>query len=192
MIFELRTMNRSLQQKALSLGEESVLDSTHLQPLSLLSEIQQSQAKEVLLAHSEVLQARDHEVQTLKEELQAKEEEVQSLREEIKQFGGSPGKPSYSTLESELATVRQEKESLTNQLLNTIKHKVALSQELEAWQEDMRLVINQQVQQREEERRKEQERETISPAATGLQRSKSLRVKGEGGKGFFSSLFREK
>lgn len=39
-----------------------------------------------------------------------------------------------SSLESELATVCQEKESLTQQLLNTIKHKVALSQELEAWQ----------------------------------------------------------
>lgn len=39
-----------------------------------------------------------------------------------------------SSLESELATVRQEKETLTQQLLNTIKHKVALSQELEAWQ----------------------------------------------------------
>lgn len=40
----------------------------------------------------------------------------------------------FSSLESELATVRQEKESLTQQLLNTIKHKVALSQELDAWQ----------------------------------------------------------
>lgn len=57
----------------------------------------------------------------------------------------------------------------------------------------MRLVINQQVQQREEERKKEQEREkTLLPTATGLQRSKSLRLKGEGGKGFFSSLFKDK
>lgn len=39
-----------------------------------------------------------------------------------------------SSLESELAMVHQEKESLTQQLLNTIKHKVALSQELDAWQ----------------------------------------------------------
>ncbi|KAK7926129.1 hypothetical protein WMY93_008439 [Mugilogobius chulae] len=191
MIFELRTMNRSLQQKALSLGEESVLDSTHLQPLSLLSEIQQSQAKEVLLAHSEVLQTRDLEIQSLKEELQAKQKELELLQKEIEPFRSSSGKPSYSFLEDELATVRQEKESLTNQLLNTIKHKVALSQELEAWQEDMRLVINQQVLQREEERQKEQEK-LASPAATGLQRSKSLRLKGEGGKGFFSSLFRDK
>lgn len=43
MVFELRTLNRSLQQKALNMGEESILDSTRTQHLSLLSEIQQSQ-----------------------------------------------------------------------------------------------------------------------------------------------------
>ncbi|XP_071402399.1 BICD family-like cargo adapter 2 isoform X1 [Centroberyx affinis] len=190
-VFELRTLNRSLQQKALSLGEEGILESTHTPPLSLLSEIQQSQAKEALLAHSEVLQARDDEIQTLKEELHCQQEELESLREEVKPFR-STGKPSYSSLESELATVRQEKDSLTQQLLNTIKHKVALSQELDAWQEDMRLVINQQVQQREEERQKEQQREKEKEKTVGLQRSKSLRMRGEGGKGFFSSLFRDK
>lgn len=189
-MFELRTLNRSLQQKALNLGEESILDSTHTQPLSLLSEIQQSQAKEALLAHSAVLQVRDEEIQALKEELQSQREELESLREEIKPFRGSPGLPSYSFLESELTLVRQEKESLTQQLLNTIKHKVALSQELEAWQEDMRLVINQQVLQREEERQRETQREREN--TVGLQRSKSLRVKGEGGKGFFSSFFKDK
>lgn len=42
-MFELRTLNHTLQQKALNLGEESIMDSTHTQPLSLLSEIQQSQ-----------------------------------------------------------------------------------------------------------------------------------------------------
>ncbi|XP_022046177.1 BICD family-like cargo adapter 2 isoform X1 [Acanthochromis polyacanthus] len=189
-VFELRTLNRSLQQKALNLGEESVLDSSHTQPLSLLSEIQQSQAKEALLAHSTVLQARDEEIQALKEELQSQQEKLESLREEIKPFRSSPDKPSYSSLESELAMVRQEKETLTQQLLNTIQHKVALSQELDAWQEDMRLVINQQVQQREEERKKEVQREKEN--TVGLQRSKSLRVKGEVRKGFFSSLFRDK
>ncbi|XP_029304409.1 BICD family-like cargo adapter 2 [Cottoperca gobio] len=185
-MFELRTVNRSLQQKTLNLGEDSFLDSTQTQPLSLHSEIQQSQAKEALLAHSTVLQARDEEIQTLKEELQSQRKELESLRQEIEPFRSSPGQPSYSCLDSELAMVRQEKESLTQQLLNTIKHKVVLSQELEAWQEDMRLVINEQVQQREEERR---EREKDN--AVGFQRSKSLRVKGEGGKGFFS-FFKDK
>ncbi|XP_008276975.1 BICD family-like cargo adapter 2 isoform X1 [Stegastes partitus] len=189
-VFELRTLNRSLQQKALNLGEESILDSSHTQPLSLLSEIQQSQAKEALLAHSTILQARDEEIQALKEELQSQQEQLESLREEIQPFRSSPDKPSYSSLESELATVRQEKETLTQQLLNTIQHKVALSQELDAWQEDMRLVINQQVQQREEERQKEIQREKDN--TVGLQRSKSLKVKGERGKGFFSSFFKEK
>ena len=42
-MFELRTLNRSLQQRALSLGEESSVENTHTHPLSLHSEIQQSQ-----------------------------------------------------------------------------------------------------------------------------------------------------
>lgn len=44
------------------------------------------------------------------------------------------------------------------------------------------MVINQQVQQREE-RKKESQQEK---GATGLQRSRSLRMKGEGSKGFLS------
>ncbi|KAK5858474.1 hypothetical protein PBY51_002609 [Eleginops maclovinus] len=188
-MFELRSVNRSLQRNSLNLGEDSFLDSTQTEPLSLHSEIQQSQAKEALLAHSTVLQARDEEIQALKEELQSQRDELESLRQEIQPFRSSSEKPSYSVLESELAMVRQEKESLTQQLLNTIKHKVVLSQELEAWQEDMRLVINQQVLQREEERQREKEREKDN--AVGLQRSKSLRLKGEAGKGFFS-FFKEK
>ncbi|XP_065819144.1 BICD family-like cargo adapter 2 isoform X2 [Labrus bergylta] len=181
---------KEAEQKDLNMGEESILDSTHTQPLSLLSEIQQTQAREALLAHSDVLQAREEEIQALKEEAQSHREELESLREEIKPFRSSPEKPSYSSLESEVVTMRQEKETLTQQLLNTIKHKVALSQELESWQEDMRLVINQQVQHQEEERQRETRREKENTG--GLQRSKSLRVRGEGGKGFFSSLFRDK
>ncbi|XP_061558703.1 BICD family-like cargo adapter 2 isoform X1 [Phycodurus eques] len=189
-VFQLRTMNRSLQQNALSLGEESILDITHTRPLSLLSEIQQSQAKDALLAHSVALQARDDEIAALKEEVKSQQEELESLREEIKPFRSSPDAPSYCLLESELATVRQEKDLLNHQLLNTIQHKVALSQELDAWQEDMRLVINQQVMQKEEDRLKKVQQERMSIG--GLQRSKSLKLKGEGGKGFFSSLFRDK
>ncbi|XP_056263533.1 BICD family-like cargo adapter 2 [Pseudoliparis swirei] len=185
-VFELRTVNRSLQQKSLNLGEESILNRTQTQPLSLHSEIQQSQVKEALLAHSAVLQVRDEEIQALTGELRSQREELESLRQEIQPFRSSPEKPNYSFLENDLATVQQEKESLTQQLLNTIKHKVAMSQELEAWQEDMRLVIHQQVQQREEERQREKHRERQTEKAVGLQRSKSLRVKGEEGKGFFS------
>nr|XP_020454290.1 BICD family-like cargo adapter 2 isoform X1 [Monopterus albus] len=185
-VFELRTLNRSLQQRVLNLGEESILDSTLTQPLSLLSEIQQSQAKEALLAHSTVLQAKDDEIETLKEELRSQREELVSLREEIAPFRSNPGNPSYNSLERQLAMVQQEKESLTQQLLNTIQQKVTLSQELDAWQEDMRLVINQQVQQKQEETQEDEQKES-----TGLQRSKSLKMKGEVGKRFFS-FFKDK
>ncbi|XP_029375381.1 BICD family-like cargo adapter 2 isoform X2 [Echeneis naucrates] len=147
----------------------------------------ESEAKDALLAHSTVLQARDEEIQKLKEELKSQQEELETLREEIKPFRDSPEKPSYSSLESELITVRQEKETLTQQLLNTIKHKVALSQELDAWQEDMRLVIDQQVNQRGEQKEKQQE----NASTAGLYRSKSLKLKGDGAKGFFS-FFRDK
>ncbi|KAM7397991.1 hypothetical protein PAMA_006052 [Pampus argenteus] len=170
------------------MGRESLRD--RLSELQAKLREKETEAKEALLAHSTVLQARDEEIQELKEELRSKRGELEALREEMEPFRSGPKKPSYSSLESELATVRQEKESLTQQLLNTIKHKVALSEELDAWQEDMRLVINEQVQQREEERKKKEQGE--KHGSVGLQRSKSLRVKGEGGKGFFSSLFRDK
>ncbi|XP_015238265.1 BICD family-like cargo adapter 2 isoform X3 [Cyprinodon tularosa] len=150
----------------------------------------EAEATEALLAHSSVLQAKDEEIQALKEELQSHQKELGSLRDEIKLCRGSLEKPSYSSLESELAKVHQEKDLLTQQLLNTIKQKVKLTQELDAWQEDMRFVINQQVLQREEEKKKEDKQEKEN--TFGLQRSKSLRVRGEGGKGFFSSLFKDK
>lgn len=51
-MFELRTLNRSLQVKALNLGEESILDSTRTQPLSLLSEIQQTQVLTEVHTHT--------------------------------------------------------------------------------------------------------------------------------------------
>lgn len=40
----------------------------------------------------------------------------------------------YSALEEETILARQERDALNQQLLNTIKHKVALSQEVESWQ----------------------------------------------------------
>ncbi|XP_061596867.1 BICD family-like cargo adapter 2 isoform X2 [Cololabis saira] len=158
--------------------------------LQLTLNEKEAEAKEALLAHSTVLQARDEEIRALKEELQSQRGELESLREEVEPFRSSPEKPSYSSLESELAVARQEKESLTQQLLNTIKHKVTLCQELDAWQEDMRLVISQQVQQQEDERQKENSQE--NEGLPGFLRSKSLRLKGEGRKGFFSSFFKEK
>ncbi|KPP63165.1 hypothetical protein Z043_118599 [Scleropages formosus] len=184
-VFQLRTLNHSLQQRVQVLGEEASLVEAPCFPLSLQCEIQQSQAKEAILAHSQILQDREGEIQKLKEELQSRDRELQALTAELQPFGQSPGKPSYSALEAELVTARQERDSLNQQLLNTIKHKVLLSQEVDAWQEDMRLVIRQQVQQQEEQRQR-QHRGLSRNSRTSM----SLRIRGEGEKkGFFSSLF---
>nr|XP_046192387.1 BICD family-like cargo adapter 2 isoform X2 [Oncorhynchus gorbuscha] len=191
-VFELRTLSRSLERRVQRLEEDTSLDNTHTHthPLSLLSEIQQTQATETLLAHSTILQDKDQEINTLREKLCSREAELDSLREELQPFRSCQGKPSYSSLESEVCTVRAERDSLTQQLLNTIQHKVVLSQEVDAWQEDMRLLISQQVQQQAEEKEREKEREKESKSK-GLQRTRSMRVRGERGKGgFFSSLFK--
>ncbi|XP_070991033.1 BICD family-like cargo adapter 2 isoform X2 [Oncorhynchus clarkii lewisi] len=191
-VFELRTLSRSLERRVQRLEEDTSLDDTHTytHPLSLLSEIQQTQATETLLAHSTILQEKDQEIDTLREKLCSREAELDSLREELQPFRSCQGKPSYSSLESEVCTVRAERDSLTQQLLNTIQHKVVLSQEVDAWQEDMRLLISQQVQQQAEEKEREKEREKESKRK-GLQRTRSMRVRGERGKGgFFSSLFK--
>lgn len=50
LVFELRTMNRSLQQNTMNLGEDASLGMAHAQPLSLLSEIQQSQVPKLELS----------------------------------------------------------------------------------------------------------------------------------------------
>ncbi|XP_063060057.1 BICD family-like cargo adapter 2 isoform X1 [Engraulis encrasicolus] len=186
-VFQLHTLNHTLQQRVTALGEEASLGVTTAFPLSLQSEIQQCQAKEALLAHSEVLQSQGAELQRLQQELQSKDEELLALRAEVKPFRNSPGKPSYSALEEELLKTRQDRDSLNLQLLSTIKHKVALSQEVDAWQEDMRLVISQQVQLQEEERQKK-----ASALQRGSRTTKSLRLRGEDGKreNFFTSLFK--
>uniref|UniRef100_A0A3B3SAQ2 BICD family-like cargo adapter 2 n=1 Tax=Paramormyrops kingsleyae TaxID=1676925 RepID=A0A3B3SAQ2_9TELE len=184
--FQLRTQYHTLQQKIQDLGGEVIPGGGAIFPLSLQCEIQQSQAKEAIQVHSEILQEKDTEIQKLKSEVW-----FQRLR--LTLTGSDPAPLSilcyhwHSTLEWELAAMQRERDSLNQQLLNTIKHKVMLSQEVEAWQEDMRLVIRHQVEQREE---KQKEKRGLS---RDTRTSKSLRLRGEGGKkdkgGFFSSFF---
>ncbi|XP_034148955.1 BICD family-like cargo adapter 2 isoform X3 [Esox lucius] len=94
----------------------------------------EAQATETLLAHSTILQDRDQEIDRLRKEMCSRDMEIECLQEELLPFRSNPGKPTYSSLESEMCLVRQERDCLTQQLLNTIQHKVALSQEVDAWQ----------------------------------------------------------
>ncbi|XP_051891562.1 BICD family-like cargo adapter 1 [Pristis pectinata] len=55
-----------------------------------------------------------------------------------------------NAVEMELAKCQRDMKSLNSQLLDTIQQKVDLSQELEAWQDDMQFVINQQLRNQQQ------------------------------------------
>ncbi|XP_042327582.1 BICD family-like cargo adapter 2 [Sceloporus undulatus] len=54
-------------------------------------------------------------------------------------------------IELEMAKVSLERDSLSQQLLRVIRQKMALSQELEAWQDDIQYIIHQQLLQKHQE-----------------------------------------
>uniref|UniRef100_A0A8C5S4S5 BICD family-like cargo adapter 2 n=1 Tax=Laticauda laticaudata TaxID=8630 RepID=A0A8C5S4S5_LATLA len=56
-------------------------------------------------------------------------------------------------IELELAKISLERDSLSQQLLRVIRQKMALSQELEAWQDDIQYIIHQQLLQKQQEER---------------------------------------
>lgn len=88
-------------------------------------------------------------------------------------------------LSLELSRVSLERDSLSRELLRTIRQKVALTQELEAWQDDMQVVIGQQLRS---QRQKEQS--AGAPAPRRAAPRFSLRLGPGPAGGFLSSLFR--
>ncbi|XP_072273000.1 BICD family-like cargo adapter 2 [Pyxicephalus adspersus] len=83
-------------------------------------------------------------------------------------------------LELELAKCRLEKDSMSRQLLSAVEQKVLLSQELEAWQDDMQIVISQQLKSQ-----REQEKASDSTPSTPTRRGSSRRTR-DSGSGIFS------
>ncbi|KAH0626378.1 hypothetical protein JD844_001325 [Phrynosoma platyrhinos] len=94
-------------------------------------------------------------------------------------------------IELEMAKVSLERDSLSQQLLRVIRQKMALSQELEAWQDDIQYIIHQQLLQKHQEQKDHPAR---PPPKTPTQ-GKNLPLFRRGpstpnGTGFFS-LFRK-
>ncbi|XP_029462648.1 BICD family-like cargo adapter 2 [Rhinatrema bivittatum] len=96
-------------------------------------------------------------------------------------------------MELELTKCCLERDSMSRQLLRTIQQKVTLSQELEAWQDDIQIMLNQQLQSQQQQ---EQSKSLESSPTRDLRnrrsrRNFSFRFKDEmdsskDGKGFFS------
>ncbi|XP_063285188.1 BICD family-like cargo adapter 2 [Pelobates fuscus] len=152
----------------------------------------------------DIVKEREEEVAQLQNQVILQYAELESLREELHRLrDGSQQTDTDAVvrqavcdrdeailkkgeLEMELAKCCQEKESLSRQLLSAVQQKVMLSQELEAWQDDMQLVINQQLKiQRVQEAQRDTEASPLTPG-----RRESTRRPRDSGGGIFSFLKR--
>ncbi|XP_069342342.1 BICD family-like cargo adapter 2 [Eulemur rufifrons] len=160
--------------------------------------------KRASLSPAEILEEKEAEVTRLQDEMALQQAELQSLREELHRqkelraqddpeaaLNGALSDRDEAVnkaleLSLELSRVSLERDSLSRELLRAIRQKVALTQELEAWQDDMQVVIGQQL--------RSQRQKELSAAATSTPRRPaprfSLRL-GPGPAGsFLSNLFR--
>ncbi|XP_059809229.1 BICD family-like cargo adapter 2 [Hypanus sabinus] len=152
---ELRSSNESLKEALRELREEARVRHRPQLEDSLHSEIRAAVEPDTLsLSHvqAEELSPRGEE-----------EEEARGLRQAI--CASNPDQALQQAIHSrdeairkkqeverELRLVQTERDSLSRELLQTLRQKVELSQELEAWQEDLQVILTQQLeaqQQRE-------------------------------------------
>ncbi|XP_040315169.1 BICD family-like cargo adapter 2 [Herpailurus yagouaroundi] len=159
--------------------------------------------KRASLSPGEILEEKEAEVARLQDEMALQRAELQSLREELQRqkelrahedpeeaLRGALSDRDEAVnkaleLSLELSRVSLERDSLSRELFRTIRQKVALTQELEAWQDDMQVVIGQQL--------RSQRQEELSATECGPRRAAprfSLRWGPGPAGGFLSSLFR--
>ncbi|XP_021553785.1 BICD family-like cargo adapter 2 isoform X2 [Neomonachus schauinslandi] len=159
--------------------------------------------KRASLRPGEILEEKKAEVARLQDEITLQRAELQSLREELQRqkelrtqedpeeaLSGALSDRDEAVnkaleLSLELSRVSLERDSLSRELLRTIRQKVALTQELEAWQDDMQVVIGKQL--------RSQRQKELSAAGSAPRRAAprfSLRLGPGSAGGFLSNLFR--
>ncbi|XP_066238870.1 BICD family-like cargo adapter 2 isoform X1 [Saccopteryx leptura] len=158
--------------------------------------------KRASLSPTETLEEKEMEVARLQDEVELQRAELQSLREELQrqkelreQDPEEALRDALSDREEavnkalelslELSRVSLERDSLSRELLRTIRQKVALTQELEAWQDDMQVVIGQQL-------RSQCQKELSASGSTPPRPAPRFSLRRSPGPtgGFFSNLFR--
>ncbi|XP_077895151.1 BICD family-like cargo adapter 1 isoform X5 [Ictidomys tridecemlineatus] len=146
---EVRLSYRQLQVKVEELTEERSLQSSAATSASLLSEIEQSMEAEELEQEREQVTLLSVEMTALKEErdrlrvTSEDKEPKEQLQKAIRDRDEAIAKK--NAVELELAKCRMDMMSLNSQLLDAIQQKLNLSQQLEAWQDDMHRVIDRQL-----------------------------------------------
>ncbi|XP_059548820.1 BICD family-like cargo adapter 2 isoform X2 [Myotis daubentonii] len=158
--------------------------------------------KRASLSPGEMLEEKEMEVAQLRDEIALQRAELQLLREELQRqkelreqedpeealscalSDRETAVNKALELSLELSRVSLERDSLSRELLRTIRQKVALTQELEAWQDDMQVVIGQQL-------RSQRQKELSAAGSAPSRPAPRFSLRGRPGHaGFFSSLFR--
>ncbi|XP_076793373.1 BICD family-like cargo adapter 2 isoform X2 [Arvicanthis niloticus] len=170
---------------------------------SIQEEILEPPKKRASLSPVEILEEKEAEVARLQDEITLHRTELQTLRDELQRqkelrAQDNPEEALSCALSDrdeavnkalklslELSRVSLERDSVSRELMRAIRQKVALTQELEAWQDDMQVVIGQQL--------RSQRQKELSEAAAASRRAKtrfSLRLGSGQSGGFLSNLFR--
>ncbi|XP_055460548.1 BICD family-like cargo adapter 2 [Psammomys obesus] len=167
-------------------------------PPSIQEESLEPPKKRASLSPGEILEEKEAEVARLQGEIALHRTELQTLRDELQRqkelrAQDNPEEALGCALSDrdeavnralklslELSRVSLERDSLSRELMRAIRQKVALTQELEAWQDDMQVVIGQQL--------RSQRQKELSEAAAAPRRSKTRFSLQSGG--FLSNFFR--
>ncbi|KAM9305072.1 BICD family-like cargo adapter 2 [Gastrophryne carolinensis] len=152
---------------------------------------------------SDLLRETEGEVARLQDQVTMQHVEMNSLREELQKLRDMAQHADRDSLlrqvisdrdeaimkkgelELELAKCLLEKDSMSRQLLSAVEQKVQLSQELEAWQDDMQIVINQQLKS---QRQQETQPLPDSAPSTPTRRGSSRRLRNSGLFSFFKKI----
>nr|XP_032803069.1 BICD family-like cargo adapter 1 [Petromyzon marinus] len=190
---ELKALIRNLCDSDLQLVREQNLQVQLRSAFSELETLRQERERD-----GEELRIYKEKAQCLQSELEAQAEELREAREECKGLhtvlAGLPWDDGLRKalrerdeaiakkqgVEVELERCREDMVTLSNQLLEAIQQKVDLSQQLEAWQDDMQMVIGEQLK---EQHRKDMARHV----SAGSLRTKTVP---QDTKGFFLSFLK--
>ncbi|XP_072456391.1 BICD family-like cargo adapter 1 isoform X1 [Notamacropus eugenii] len=110
------------------------------------------------------------------EEKEAREQLLKAIRDRDEAIAKK------NAVEMELAKCKMDMMSLNNQLLDAIQQKLNLSQQLEAWQDDMHRVIDQQLMDKHQKERSR----SASSFSSGHRTGRGDEPSGAEGKGLFS------
>ncbi|KAM9811498.1 BICD family-like cargo adapter 1 isoform 1-T1 [Syngnathus typhle] len=93
-------------------------------------------------------QQQQQENAAMRQKLQSVKQQAEVTQQAIRDRDEAIAKKTL--MEAELVRSKNEMMSLNNQLLDAIQRKLELSQELEAWQDDIQIVINQQLRSQQQ------------------------------------------